>query len=139
MAAMSKPVPPGTRAEVEETVELKHTLTARNEQLPSVMSTPNMIEMMEMACFYALQPYAEEGEITVGTHINVRHTAACGLGAKVKAEAILEAIDGRFYTMRCRAWVEQGGKTFDIGEGTVGRAFVHVPKFVERMKARGVI
>lgn len=136
---MSKPVPAGARAEVEEIVELKHTLTARNEQLPPVMSTPNMIEMMEMACFHALQPYADAGEITVGTHINVRHTAACGLGAKVKAEAVMESFDGRFYTMRCRAWAEQGGKTFEIGEGTVGRAFVHVPKFVEKMRARGVV
>jgi fluoroacetyl-CoA thioesterase len=136
---MSKQVPVGARFEVEEIVERKHTLTARNEALPPVMSTPNMIEMMEMACFFALQPYAEADEITVGTHIDVRHTAACGIGARVKAEAVMEAFDGRFYTMRCRAWAEQGGKTFDIGEGTVGRAFVSVGKFVERMKARGVV
>lgn len=136
---MSKPVPPGTRAEVEEIVELKHTLTARNPQLPPVMSTPNMIEMMEMACFFALQPYADEGEITVGTHINVRHTAACGIGAKVRAEAVMESFDGRFYTMRARAWAEQGGRTFDIGDGAIGRAFVHVPNFVEKMRARGVV
>lgn len=136
---MSKPVPAGARAEVEEIVELKHTLTARNPALPPVISTPNMIEMMEMACFFALQPYAEADEITVGTHINVRHTAACGLGAKVKAEAVMESFDGRFYTMRCRAWAEQGGKSFDIGDGTVGRAFVAVGKFVDRMKARGVV
>ena len=136
---MSKPVPAGARAEVEEIVELKHTLTARNEKLPPVMSTPNMIELMEMACFHALQPFAEADEITVGTHIDVRHTAACGLGARVRAEAAMESFDGRFYTMRCRAWAEQGGKTFEIGEGTVGRAFVSVGKFVERMKARGVV
>ena len=136
---MSKPVPAGARAEVEEIVELKHTLTARNEKLPPVMSTPNMIELMEMACFHALQPFAEGDEITVGTHIDVRHTAACGLGARVRAEAAMESFDGRFYTMRCRAWAEQGGKTFEIGEGTVGRAFVSVGKFVERMKARGVV
>ena len=136
---MSKPVPAGARAQVEEIVELKHTLTARNEKLPPVMSTPNMIELMEMACFHALQPFAEGDEITVGTHIDVRHTAACGLGARVRAEAAMESFDGRFYTMRCRAWAEQGGKTFEIGEGTVGRAFVSVGKFVERMKARGVV
>lgn len=136
---MSKQVPTGTRAEVEEIVELKHTLSARNESLPPVMSTPNMIEMMEMACFHALQPYAEGDEITVGTHIDIRHTAACGIGAKVKAEAVLESRDDRFYMMRCRAWAEQGGKTFEIGDGTVGRAFVSVGKFVERMKARGVV
>jgi fluoroacetyl-CoA thioesterase len=137
---MSKPVPVGARAEVEEIVELRHTLTARNQALPPVMSTPNMIEMMEMACFFALQPFAEGDEITVGTHINVRHTAACGIGAKVKAEAVMESFDGRFYLMRTRAWVEkEDGTTAEIGSGTISRAFVSVGKFVDRMKARGVV
>lgn len=136
---MSKPVPAGARAEVEEIVELRHTLTARNQALPPVMSTPNMIELMEMACFFALQPFAEGDEITVGTHIDVRHTAACGIGAKVKAEAVMESFDGRFYLMRTRAWVENGGATTEIGSGTIGRAFVSVGKFIERMKARGVV
>ena len=136
---MSKPVPPGARAEVEEIVELRHTLTARNHNLPPVMSTPNLIEMMEMACFYALQPYAEEDEITVGTHIDIRHTAACGIGAKVKAEAVMESFDGRFYTMRATAWIENNHAVTTIGSGTIGRAFVSVSKFVERMKSRGVV
>ena len=134
---MSKPVPAGARAQVEEIVELKHTLTARNEKLPPVMSTPNMIELMEMACFHALQPYAEGDEITVGTHIDVRHTAACGLGARVRAEAAMESFDGRFYTMRCRAWVAKpDGTTTEIGDGKIGRAFVSIGKFLERMKAK---
>jgi predicted thioesterase len=137
---MSKPVPIGARAEVEEIVELKHTLTARNPKLPPVMSTPNMIEMMEMACFFALQPYSENDEITVGTHINIRHTAACGIGARVKAEAVVESFDHRFYTMRARAWVvKPDGSITDIGDGTIGRAFVSVGQFVDKMKARGVV
>jgi predicted thioesterase len=137
---MSRTVPVGARAEVEEIVELRHTLTARNQALPPVMSTPNMIEMMEMACFFALQPFAEGDEITVGTHINVRHTAACGIGAKVKAEAVMESFDGRFYLMRTRAWVEkEDGTTAEIGSGTISRAFVSVGKFVDRMKAREVV
>jgi predicted thioesterase len=54
---------------------------------------------------------------------------------KIKAEAKLEAFDGRFYTMRVRA--HDG--TQEIGRGTVGRAVVHVPTFVARIKekARG--
>jgi fluoroacetyl-CoA thioesterase len=136
---MSKPVPVGARAEVEETVELRHTLTARNHNLPPVYSTPNMIELMEMACFHALQPFADTDEITVGTHINVRHTSACGVGARVKAEAVMESFDGRFYTMRSTAWVEKDGTATTIGSGTIGRAFIRVGEFVERMRSRGVV
>jgi len=130
---MSKPVPAGTRAEIEQVVEFKHTLTAVHPKLPPVYSTPCMIQLMEEACYWALQPYAEDGEITVGTHINVAHRAATGIGAKVKAEAVMESFDGRFYTMRVRAWDE----TQEIGSGTVNRAFVNIRKFIGKVNSRG--
>jgi hypothetical protein len=42
--------------------------------------------------------------------------------------------------MRTRAWVEkEDGTTAEIGSGTISRAFVSVGKFVDRMKARGVV
>ncbi|MBZ5567770.1 MAG: thioesterase family protein [Acidobacteriia bacterium] len=130
---MSKPVPVGARAELEMTVELKDTLTGVHPELPPVLSTPRMIRLMEEACFHALQPYAEGDEITVGTHINVSHKAATGIGIKVKAEAVMESFDGRFYTMRVRAWDEDN----EIGSGTVNRAFVGVAKFMSRVKSKG--
>jgi hypothetical protein len=70
---MSKPVPAGARAEVEMTVELKHTLAGIHASFPPVLSTPQMIQLMEEACFWALHPFQESDEITVGTHINVSH------------------------------------------------------------------
>lgn len=127
---MSKPVPAGARAEVEMTVELKHTLAGIHASFPPVLSTPQMIQLMEEACFWALHPYQVDDEITVGTHINVSHKSATGMGAKVKAEAMMESFDGRFYTMRVRAWDENT----EIGNGTVNRAFVSVGKFMARMK-----
>lgn len=132
---MSKPVPVGTRAEVEQVVEHDQTLTKRHPDLPPVYSTPDMIQLMEMACFHALQPFAEGDEITVGTHIDVVHKAAVGLGTKVKASAVMESFDGRFYRMKVRSWVD--GTNQEIGSGYVGRAFVSVGKFLKRTQARG--
>jgi fluoroacetyl-CoA thioesterase len=130
---MSKPVPAGARAELELIVSHQDTLTAVHPELPPVLSTPRMIRLMEEACFHALQPYAEGDEITVGTHINVSHKAATGVGVKVTAEAVLDAVDGRFYTMRVRAWDEDR----EIGSGTVNRAFVSVGKFMARVRSKG--
>jgi fluoroacetyl-CoA thioesterase len=132
---MARPVPLGTRGEAEETVELKHTLAGHHPELPPVYSTPNMIRLMEIACANALQSFCDDGEITVGTSIHVEHRAASGIGMRIRAEAELESFDGRFYTMRVTA--HDG--TQEIGRGTVGRAVVHVPSFLERMrdKARG--
>jgi fluoroacetyl-CoA thioesterase len=132
---MARPIPIGTRGEASETVELKHTLSAHHAELPPVDSTPDMIRLMETASFQALQPYCDEGEITVGISIHIEHRAASGVGMGIHAEAKLESFDGRFYIMRVRA--HDGAR--EIGNGTVGRAVVHVPSFMERMreKARG--
>ena len=125
---MAKPVPIGARGEAEETVEFRHTLTAHHEELPPVYSTPDMIRLMETAAFHALHPFCEDGELTVGTHINIEHRAASGIGARIRAEAVVEAFDGRFYTVRVTARDERG----EIGRGTVGRAVINLKRFMEK-------
>jgi predicted thioesterase len=127
---MAKAMPLGARGEVEQTVELKHTLAAHNPNLPPVYSTPDMIRLMEVASFQALQAYCEGDEITVGTAINIEHRAASGIGAKIRAEGVLESFDGKFYTLRVAAWDD----TQEIGRGTVGRAVVSVGRFLDNMK-----
>ena len=125
---MAKQVPLGVRGSVEETVEHQHTLHHHNPALPPIYSTPNMIGLMEQAAFLALQPFADPGEISVGTAINIEHRAPTGIGATVKAEAVLESSDGRFYVFRVTA--HNGHK--EIGRGTVTRAFVNPAKVVEK-------
>ena len=78
--------------------------------------------------FHALQPYCADDEITVGTSIHVEHRES-GIGARIRAEAIVESFDGRFYTVRVTAHDELQ----EIGRGTVGRAVVNVGKFLDRM------
>jgi predicted thioesterase len=129
-----KPVPIGARGEAEEVVEFEQTLTAHHPQLRPVYSTPDMIRLMETAAFHALHPYCEGDEISVGTAINVEHRAASGIGAKIRAEAVVESFDGRFYTVRVSAKdVSAKGGAREIGNGTVGRAIVSVGKFMEKI------
>lgn len=127
---MAKPMPLGSRGQAEETVEFKHTLTFHRPELPPVYSTPDMIRLMEIAAFRALQPYCEGDEITVGTAINIEHRAASGIGAHISAEALLESFDGRFYTLRVTARDD----TQEIGRGTVSRAVVSLGKFLAKMR-----
>ena len=127
---MAREIPVGARADAEETVDFQHTLSSHHPELPPVYSTPDMIRLMETAAFRALQPFCEDDEITVGTSINIEHRAASGIGARIKAEAVLESFDGRFYTLRVTARDDAQ----EIGRGTVGRAVIHVSKFLEKMK-----
>lgn len=130
---MSRPVPIGARGETEQIVEFQHTLTAHHPDLPQVYSTPDMVRLMEVAAFHAIQPYCEGDEITVGTAINIIHRSASGVGAQIRAEAVVEKFDGRFYTVRVSARDELQ----QIGSGTVGRAIVSVGKFMNRVNRDG--
>jgi fluoroacetyl-CoA thioesterase len=130
-----KPVPIGARGEAEEVVQFEHTLTAHHPQLPPVYSTPDMIRLMETAAFLALHPYCEGDEISVGTAINIEHRAASGIGARIRAEAIVESFDGRFYTVRVTAKDDAR----EIGRGTVGRTIVSVGTFMEKIRNQGGI
>ena len=129
---MAKPMPMGTRAEVQQTVAFEHTLAKFHQPLPPVLSTPVMIGWMEWACYLAAEPFCEGDEITVGTAIHVEHLAATGIGERVTAEAVLESTDGKFFTFRVRAWDEH----HDIGRGTINRAFVSVSRFLKRVEAK---
>ncbi len=129
---MAKPIPLGTRGEAQETVEFQHTLTAHHPELPPVYSTPDMIRLMETAAFHALQPFCDGDEITVGTAIHVEHRAASAAGARIRAEAVLESFDRKFYVLRVTAWDD----TQEIGRGTVTRAVVSVGRFLEGMKKK---
>src|SRR5215472_17876560 len=100
---MAKNVPIGIHGRAEETVEHRHTLSYHNSALPPIYSTPNMIGLMEWAASNALLPYCEEGEISVGTAINIEHRAPTAIGALVKTEAVLESSNGRFYVFRVTA------------------------------------
>jgi predicted thioesterase len=127
-----KHVPVGARAEAEEKVQFEHTLTAQQPELPAVYSTPDMIRLMETAAFRALQPYCESGEITVGTAINIEHRAASGIGAIIKAEALLESMNGRFYVLKVTAHDD----VQEIGRGTVSRAVIEVRRFMDKLSKR---
>jgi fluoroacetyl-CoA thioesterase len=129
---MAKPVPIGTRAAVEKRVEFKNSLTAWREELPPVLSTPNMIGWMEAAGFEVLLPFCEGDEVSVGTAINIVHRAATGIGATVKCEAVLEEFDGRFYTFRVTA----SDEAEVLGHGTIKRAIVSKSKFEEKQRAK---
>jgi fluoroacetyl-CoA thioesterase len=129
---VARDIPIGTRGEAEEKVEFKHTLTAHHPELPLVYSTPDMIRLMETAAFCALQPYCEGDEITVGTSINIEHRAASGIGSRIKAEALLESFDGRFFTVRVTVRDDKQ----EIGRDTVGRAVVSISKFTAKMTSK---
>jgi predicted thioesterase len=131
---MPKQVPPGARGEAEQRVTFEHTLTYYDPDLPPVYSTPHMIGLMETAAYHALKPYCDEGGVSVGTAINIEHRAAALEGTLVKAEAELQAFDGRFYVFRVSAIGVNGASNVELGSGTVSRAIVNQSRLMARLQ-----
>jgi fluoroacetyl-CoA thioesterase len=129
---MAKQIPLGIRGQAEETVAHQHTLSHHNAKLPPIYSTPNMIGLMEWAASNAMLPFLDEGEISVGTAINIEHRAPTMIGDTVKTEAVLESNNEKFYVFRVTA---HNGKA-EIGRGTVTRAIVNPAKVAERHAKR---
>ncbi len=58
-----------------------------------VLSTPNMIQLIEQTCLLAAQEHLDEGETTVGIHVCVSHSAAAGAGQEVTVDCRLTERD----------------------------------------------
>lgn len=60
-----------------------------------ILSTPNMLSLMEAAALELAKSYLEEGTTTVGVEAHVRHLASTPVGMKVSATATLRSIERR--------------------------------------------
>lgn len=60
-----------------------------------ILSTPNMLALMEAAALELAKAYLEDGMTTVGVEAHVRHLASTPVGMKVTATATLRSIERR--------------------------------------------
>jgi fluoroacetyl-CoA thioesterase len=127
-----KAIPVGAKGTYSKIVAQADLASALDPSLASVMSTPTMVAMMEMASMNATEQYLEAGESSVGMSIDVQHSAATPQGHRVRAEAEVTKVEGRRLELTVRAFdeVEQ------VGSGTHRRAVVDAAKFSERIKSK---
>jgi predicted thioesterase len=103
------------------------TREMRASQLASdVFSTPAMIGLMEGTCVRLVGPYLDDGEQTVGIHVDVRHMAPTKIGQSVIVTAELLEIKDHKIKFAVAATNDQGVR---IGEGTHRRALIDTKKF----------
>ena len=93
-----------------------------------VFSTPAMIGLMEGTCVRLTAPYLEEGENTVGMHVDVHHLAPTKIGQSVTVTAEILEIAGNKIRYAVSAVNDAGVK---IGEGTHRRAVIRAKKLAE--------
>ena len=91
-----------------------------------VLSTPDMIRLMEEICTDAVQQFVEdENQTTVGTHVDVSHESAATEGEQVELSCELIKIERRRLTFRVEARV---GEQI-VGQGTHQRHIIDRDRF----------
>jgi fluoroacetyl-CoA thioesterase len=79
-----------------KTVPALYPESAEFIAMPEVFATGFLVGFLEWACIKAINPHLDWPlEQTVGTHINVSHTAATPPGLEVTAKVELIAVEGR--------------------------------------------
>ena len=122
----------GMKGRAETVVVQENTAAAVGSGLVPVFATPYMIALMEGAAVNAVLPHIGADEGTVGTHLNVSHSAATPIGMKVWAEATVTAVEGKKLSFDVVAYDEAG----EIGRGTHERFIIKPEKFLARCQAK---
>jgi predicted thioesterase len=120
----------GTRGEAAFTVGHHDTADAiaisAEDIFPQVFATSRMIALMELAAARAMRPLLEDGQLSVGVSLNIKHTAATPLGGNVRAVATYLGPEGKLFRFRVEAFDDAG----QIGEGEHLRAVVSTERLL---------
>jgi fluoroacetyl-CoA thioesterase len=100
--------------------------------MPPVFATALMVGFIESTCLDALGPYLAPGQKTVGTQVNVTHSAATPVGMTVTAEVELVEVESRKLTFKVTCRDERDV----ISEGTHQRVIIDERRFLERLAAK---
>lgn len=97
----------------------------------NVFSTPSMISEMEETCRLLLKEQflkIDSEWDSVGTIVDINHTAATPVGAEILLKAEIIGVDGR----RVQFKVSTEDNLEQIGEGKHERFIINIPKFKEK-------
>ncbi|MDR2442360.1 MAG: hypothetical protein LBE31_02425 [Deltaproteobacteria bacterium] len=129
---LSEPPAIGHTASQEVTVEIHLTALAVGSGSLEVLATPMMVALMEKAACSTLEGFLAPGWTSVGTKLDITHSAASPLGAAIVATAKLTNISDRSLDFELTASDNSG----PIGSGTHSRFLVFSDKFMAKTKSR---
>ena len=130
--ALTLELPAGLKGSAELVVGEQHTAPRVGSGRIRVLATPVMINLIEAAALAAVEQSLPEHHQSLGTHLDISHTAATPVGMRVRATAEVLRVEGRTIYFRVRAEDEREV----IGEGTHERVVVNVERFDQRVQAK---
>jgi len=122
------PLRPGLAASASLVVTEDDTALALHTGDVPVIATPRIVRLAEEASVNAIEGMLADGTTSVGYRVQLDHLAPTPVGGKVRAEATLEAIEGRRLTFRVS--VSDGHGL--VAAGRITRVIVETDRFMEK-------
>jgi predicted thioesterase len=97
-----------------------------------VLSTPEMVRLVEHCALEGVQPFLQPNQNTVGMRVDLRHLAGTPMGMKVTARCTLVEIDRRRLVFQA----EVHDELEKVGEGTHERFVVDAEKHLQRVQEK---
>ena len=97
-----------------------------------VFATPALVALAEKTCWQSVAPALEAGSGTVGTKLELEHTAPTPVGMTVTCHSELVAVEGRKLTFKVTLADEKG----PVGGGTHERFVIFEEKFAAKAEAK---
>ena len=114
------------------TVNESNTAKVMGSGTLDVFATPALIALMEETCWRSVAGELEEGCGTVGTLLEIKHTAPTPVGMDVTCESVLTEVDGRRLVFEVTAHDATGV----VGEGRHERFIIQNEKFQTKANAK---
>jgi len=122
----------GLKNSAESIVAEEDTALAVGSGSLKVLATPKLISLIEKAAANLVEENLPAEYTSVGTLLNVKHTAPSPVGMKYFAEVLINEVDGRRIVFEVVA-KDRGG---EIGRGIHERFIVNREKFKAKADTR---
>ncbi|GAC1498006.1 MAG: hypothetical protein NVS1B14_00730 [Vulcanimicrobiaceae bacterium] len=95
-----------------------------------VLSTPQLVQLIEEAAMHCVAPTLPAGTLTVGTHIDLEHRKPVPVGFIVRTEVEIVQLDGPRVTFAVQVFDERE----NVAEGTHERYVIEHQKFLAKIE-----
>jgi fluoroacetyl-CoA thioesterase len=123
----------GMTGERRFVVEPAHAIDFAERGMPAILCTPWLVWFLEHAARDAVVPFLDEGESTVGSHVDVDHLAATPVGQVVTCLARVVHLEGRQVSFQ----LEARDEAEVIARGFHRLRVIDVERLARRVEAKG--
>src|SRR5438874_10035942 len=125
-------IPVGTKGEERLLVTTDVAIDFLGVEAARVLSTPQLIQRLEMTARNSIKTLLDDGWDSVGTQVHVSHLAATPMGMSVTFRSEVISAHDRKVNFRVEAFDEKE----KVAEGTHERALVDIARFATRVAAK---